>query len=329
MIGYYAHHHGSGHVQRLRTIAARSKTPVTGLSSLPRPADWSGSWVVLPRDDDPVPDVTADVTANGRLHWAPTGHAGYSARMAAIAEWVATARPQFVVVDVSVEVTMLVRALGVPVVVAAMRGDRSDPAHVLAYDVARALLAPWPSSLPESQWPDRWRAKTIHTGAFSRFDALPSAGLPVQAGSVVCLLGSGGADLPPDFAASVTAATPGWEWTFCGGGFGASRTPLDEVLRGAQVVVTHAGQNAVAEVAALRRPAVVVAQPRPHDEQLATVRALHTGGLAVTCEQWPATAQWPGLLADAVELGGTGWPRWNDHGGAQRAAATLDEMASR
>ncbi|MEO8851983.1 MAG: glycosyltransferase [Allobranchiibius sp.] len=249
--------------------------------------------------------------------------------MAAIAAWITAVRPRLVVVDVSVEVAVLARTLGVPVVVAAMRGDRSDPAHVLAYDLADALFAPWPGTLPEPQWPARWIAKTIHTGAFSRFDEIDVASSQVQPQTAVCLLGNGGSDLPERFAETVAAATPQWQWTFCGGDFGPSPIPLSDLLAAAQVVITHAGQNAVAEVAALRRPAVVVAQPRPHDEQLATVRALGKGDLAVTCDRWPAAGDWPELLAQAVDLGGAGWERWNDHHGAQRAAAALAQVASR
>ena len=34
VIGYYAHHHGSGHVTRMQSIAAYLDEPVWGLSSL-------------------------------------------------------------------------------------------------------------------------------------------------------------------------------------------------------------------------------------------------------------------------------------------------------
>lgn len=326
MIGYYVHHQGAGHLQRLTTIAEHLVTPVTGLSSLAAPAGWAGAWVPLSRDDDPAPERDADTDAHGRLHWAPLRHVGYSTRMAAIAQWIVSARPQLMVVDVSVEVTLLARALGVPVVVVAMRGDRSDPAHVLAYDVAQALLAPWPALLAEPGWPAAWTAKTIHTGAFSRFDGIHEDA-QTRSQSVTCLLGGGGADLPPQFAQFVTDATPDWRWTFCGGPFGASQQPLAQLLAASQVVVTHAGQNSVAEVAALRRPAVVVAQPRPHDEQLATVRALRRGQVTVTCDRWPTPQEFPSLLAEAVGQGGGQWVRWNDHHGGQRAAAALDAMA--
>jgi hypothetical protein len=49
----------------------------------------------------------------------------------------------------------------------------------------------------------------------------------------------------------------------------------------ADVVITHAGQSCVADVAAARRPAIVLPQPRPFDEQHATAETLRRHRLAV------------------------------------------------
>lgn len=333
MIGYYVHHQGSGHLQRAQIVAEHLQTPVTGLSSLAPPLGWRGDWIRLPRDDRPTPSSDADVDAHGRLHWAPLHHVGYAGRMGSVAEWIRTTRPDLMVVDVSVEVTVLARALGVPVTVVCMRGDRSDPAHELAYDLASTLIAPWPERFAEPGRPARWTAKTLHTGAFSRFDRLARVSTDTAeagvAGSVTCLLGTGGSELSPRHVNAIRSATPEWTWTFCGGDFGPARQPLPDLLRAAQVVVTHAGQNAVAEVAALRRPAVVVSQHRPHGEQRATVDALDRGDLAETSDGWPSPEQWPTLLMHAVERGGARWEEWNDLGGAARFAAAVDESARR
>ena len=91
-------------------------------------------------------------------------------------------------------------------------------------------------------------------------------------------------------------------------------------------MVRHAGQGSVADVALARRPAVVLAQPRPHGEQEATAVALDRLGLASTDRGWPDADRWPGLLARAVETGGAGWERWGGDG-ARAAAALLDRLA--
>ena len=93
VVGYYVHHVGSGHRHRAQVLAARLRrdgVAVTGLSSLPRPGDWDGDWVRLPRDDDGDP---RDVSAHGHLHWAPLLHDGTRSRAATLSAWLETARP--------------------------------------------------------------------------------------------------------------------------------------------------------------------------------------------------------------------------------------------
>ncbi|MCW2713421.1 MAG: hypothetical protein JWN88_468 [Frankiales bacterium] len=323
MIGWYVHDHGSGHAQRLAAVTPHLRTPVTVLSSLaPRP-DVPGDWLQL-ADDLPTGHDT-DVSAGGTLHWAPRHHRGLLERGAEIAGWVARARPSLVVVDVSVEVAVLVRSLGVPVVVAAMRGQRTDRAHATAYDLASALLAPWPASLPEP-WPSSWLDKTWHVGALSRLDGRPSR--PAPGGRrVVVLWGQGGGEVSLSEVRAAERATPGWSWDVIGlpgGLWVADPWPL---LQAADVVVTSAGQNALAEVAAARRPAVVLPQERPYDEQRANAAALSRAGLAVVRQAWPAPEQWSAVLDEASALDGERWAQWSDGRGAERAAALLDEAA--
>lgn len=328
MIGYYVHHHGSGHLTRARLLAAALDQPVTGLSSLPRPADWAGPWVQLAHDAVPAPGDGAEPTAGGTLHWAPVGHAGYRERMAAIAGWVERARPSLMVVDVSVEVTLLVRLLGVRVVVVAMRGDRSDRAHSAAYDCADALIALWPASLASSGWPRRWTDKTCHAGGFSRLDEVSrcEARASVEPGSVLVLWGRGGEGTGPDLAAAAAATAPHWSWRRAEPA--ADAVSLWRALTSAEVVVTHAGQNAVAEVAVSRRAAVVVAETRPFAEQVETARVLDESGIAVGLSTWPSDAEWPKLLDRARSRGGSRWAQWSDGRGAARAVALLTSLAA-
>ena len=94
-------------------------------------------------------------------------------------------------------------------------------------------------------------------------------------------------------------------------------------------LVSHCGQNAVAEIAAARRPAVLVPQRRPFGEQVAMAAALRrVGAPAIVLDAWPAAPEWPDLLQRAAALDGAGWSVWNDGGGPARAARTLDAAAS-
>jgi len=238
------------------------------------------------------------------------------------------AQLDLMMVDVSVEVSLLSRLHGVPTVVLAMRGDRGDPAHRLAYDSATSLLVPWSREFPEQWWPDRWTDKARFVGAISRFDDCPPP-LPQLAGSkhrVLVMLGMGGHDMPPEMLADAAARTPDWEWTLR-----SADAPSPDVwhdLLRSDVVVCHGGNNAVAEVAAARRPAVVVAQDRPFQEQHHTAAALEAAGICVGLAAWPAVDEWPRLLQTAVDRGTSGWSAWNPLDGALQAARHLDALAT-
>jgi hypothetical protein len=354
VFGYYVHHHGFGHLTRLQAVAEHLRSPVTGLSSLPAPRSWDQEWVHLDRDDrvPPATALLADPTAHGVLHWAPRHDPGLADRMAAVAGWIRRARPSLVVVDVSVEIAVLSRLCGVPVVVLAMPGVRTDRTHALAFDLADGLLAPWPETAHTDGWPRAWLAKLWAVGALSRFDGRGPARTPDEvsghatqtdaphvdrsvgaqgagaaARRVLLLWGGGGRGTSGAQVAAARAATPGWDWVERGPGSPSPDLWAD--LAAADVVVTHGGQNAVAEVAAARRPAVVVAQPRPFDEQVATARAVDRLGVAVGLETWPEAASWPGLFDRALRRGGEGWAAWSTGHGAESAATRLDALADR
>lgn len=328
MIGYYVHHQGRGHVTRMRCIASELSVPLTVLSSLPPGREEPLSWVWLPRDDDAA--TPEDVTAHGRFHWVPRRDQGLARRAARVAAWIAENRPDAMVVDVSVEAVVLSRLCGAPVVVVAMPGRRDDAAHTLAYDLADAIIAPWPDG-HETGWPDSWTAKTMFAGAISRFDGWPRPERPVRGPERtrrgLLLWGTGGDGMGERVLASLQDGAPEWDWTLAG--LGARRLGAAETWRAlgeADVVVTHAGQGSLSEVAAARRPAVVIADDRPFDEQRCTARRLARADLAVAVEGCPAPHEWPGLLASALSRDPRRWATWNPGNGAVRAARCLESL---
>ena len=312
MIGYYVHHHGRGHLHRALALAGELDEEVVGLSSLPRPDSWPGGWLELERDDRG--SAVVDREANGRLHWVPVGDAGLSRRMRQLSAWLDDARPRSVVVDVSVEVALLTRLHGVPVVGVLQPGRRTDAAHLLGFEVADRLVAFWPPAVTADLLPDLPDAvlgKVTALGALSRFPvAAPAARRPGPPRAVL-LSGAGGAEL---------RAQPvrGWDWSVLGPS--TWRDDPRRCIEEADVVVTHAGENAVAEVAALRRPAVVVPRPRPHDEQLVTALVLRS-------DAWPAVVAgetaWADRMATAAALDGGRWSAWCDGLAARRFAEVV------
>jgi len=343
LVGWYVHHHGAGHVTRFTAVRPHLAARVVVFSSLPAPAGLPADteWVLLPRDDGPVASRSGDgadldprdasPTVRGLLHWAPLHHPGHAARLAAIAGWVGEHRPAAFVVDVSVEVALLVRLLGVPPVVVTQPGDRSDEPHLLAFRAAERVLAPWAPGLHASPALDVAADRVRTVGGISRFAGRPRA-VPRAAptGPRVLVLpggGEGGAGRLADDVARAEAATPGTSWTLLGGDAGSWVDDPWELLSTADVVVTAAGQNSVADLAAAGARAVVVPQDRPFDEQGATARLLADRGLAVVVDGWPADEAWPALLDRALATT-PDWSTWQVEGAPARAAAVVAEVAS-
>lgn len=334
MIGLYAHHHGSGHLHRARVLqsalAARGE-PAQILSSHPS-AD-----VLLP-DDVPETDAGAGAdhpTAHGSLHYAPLGHAGLRARMARIAAWVEEQRPRALYVDVSVEVAVLARLMGVPTVALAMPGIREDAPHQLGYRQASAILAAWPRwvELPSHlhQHADRVHA----VGGISRFAGrtAPPAhphrpGDPLR---VLVLSGAGGSSWTSATWRRVEAACPQARFTYLGGTLGPrSEDPFPQIAA-ADVVISAAGQNSIADLAVARARTIVLAQARPFGEQAATAALLAREGLAVVPapgaeDEFPPPERWPLLLEEARALT-PDWSRWETDGAADRAAGVIASAA--
>ncbi|NPC98985.1 glycosyltransferase [Nocardioides sp. zg-DK7169] len=331
MIGYYVHHQGRGHLHRALAVQEALGEPVTVLSSLEPPPDQRVGWVRLERDDlgvepgDEGGRESRDVTARGRLHWVPRGDTGLAARMQQVSAWLVAARPRLLVADVSVEVALLARLHGVPVVGVVLPGRRDDAAHLLGFDVADRLVGMWPPEVTPAMLPGLPApvVRRVHAvGALSRRPVVEPGTRRPGPPRVVVLGGAGGSQISEAALAEAMRSAPGWEWRVCGPPGPWVEDP-HALVRDADVVITHAGQNAVAEVAAARRPAVLVPQERPHEEQRVSAAAIRAGGWPVLVEQDLPTTGWAERLTRAAALDGTRWATWCDGAAAQRFAAVL------
>ncbi len=336
MIGYYVHHHGFGHLARAISICEQMRRPVTLLTSREVPDSHPFADVVkLPRDDCAL--QVSEPTAHGALHWAPHHDPGMASRMDTIARWVADAQPEAVVVDVSVEVAVFVRLLGVPIIVMALPGKRYDAPHLLVHRLADHIVAAWPKELCVPPWLRSYEDKTSYVGGISRFDgrqipapppAHPQRG-PCAATTVLILGGADGLGAGPGALEQCATAQQLATWTTLGTSEADWTDDPWPQMCGADVVVTHAGQSCIADVAAAQRPAVIIPQPRPYDEQLATARVLRQYRLAVVLRRWPDQRAWPALVTQAQASGPDRWRRWNIRGAAARAADAIEATARR
>jgi UDP-N-acetylglucosamine transferase subunit ALG13 len=311
VIGYYVHHHGSGHRARHDAVA-----PLLGDVVAISELEIEGG-LRLPSD---VPDgCPVDPLAGGALHWAPLA-VGAASRLCTFTEWMAMHQPIGVVVDVSVETTLACRLGGVSTVVVRQLGRRVDLAHELAYRTAQRLVAPWPPELDDDAVPAWVRDKTDHVG-YVRGHRSPcdqragtaSGPLDVGASDVVVLWGTGGGGLPHRVINSIASTCAGTVWCVGTGvvqgdpvGLAGNvavvgwRVDIDSILRSSPVVVASAGNNVIADAARWSCPLVLVPQHRPFDEQHVHAHRLAALGAAVVVDGDVAQeSAWPERLRAA------------------------------
>lgn len=345
-VGWYVHHHGAGHRTRAMTVGARlaargQEVTLLGSELEHRSVINAGLTPVRLAQDYPLDEGHSaggdDLTVGGLMHWAPLRHRGFQERMTTIARWVQVHEPDVFVVDVSCEVAMLTRLLGIPVVVVAQPGDRTDAAHTAALTAAAAVLAPWPAWASEALWQTSSDpALVVAVGgiagdpwspgmATEAVDGSPTGEGPRRLRGVV-LVGAEGFD-SAGLPATVVRSVPWVEWSVVGGS--AWVPNVRELLARADVVVTHAGQNAIADVATAAVPAVIVPQQRPFAEQDHMAGALASSGLAAGVERGDvANLDWSSVVSGVLSRGGQGWTRWGCAGAVGRAASLIEVVGS-
>ena len=331
-IGFYVHHHGSGHATRCRQIAAAwpDASPIHVFTSAPRYfSDWQGGTVhALPMDTEVGRDPAGDTLEGQIVHYAPVGLHAVSRRMATMATWIAERQPKLFVVDVSCEVTLFARLCGARVALVRLHGFRRDLAHVAAFQLADVLLAPFPPSL-EDEHTETWvREKTIYLGLFSRYDdrteskaaAVAAIGADKYRGQtlVTVVNGSGGSDRRVAFWEEVARDNPDHHFLLLGH-LDAEASPVANVttvgyaadtypyLKSADVIVGSGGTNTMSEIGAATGRYLSLPEPRPFNEQVYKMRALERYGLTRVVALDADAKDWTKWLRRAGDLRPARW----------------------
>ena len=315
---YYAHDHGSGHLHHAARVAATGAfdlTVATASAAADRILPPGTAIARLP--SDVVPGHRQPPAS--RLHYTPTDRV-IRDRFAALLQAVQRVGPEAVVVDVSVEAALFLRLAGYPVIYRRMHGERADPAHELAYAESDHLIAYYGPDLEEPDWRDRFAANTTFLGVPDRSGRLgiaarrsarrPSGPTVTPQVAVVTGTGGGGVDLAD--LARAASRVPWARWNVYGATRGSGRVPTNLVLHGwaedaiarmreADVVVVSAGFSAVTDAIGAARPLVLVAEPRPFNEQDRFAEAAHAAAGIPWCRWADPDADWSGAVTAALD----------------------------
>jgi len=293
-IAFYVHHHGSGHLMRtLQVAAALTDYRVILIGSAVNQVDLSRlrnvEIVQLPPDtgkdhvaishDDCIPDT---------FHYAPLDVPKIKNRMAILSALFEKESPMILVVDVSVEITLFARLCGIPTVVICQHGKRDDLPHLMAYQSAALLIAPFSESLyiGDRNWV---YDKTVFTGGFSRFRLNTRAVENTR--NIAILIGAGGTSITKSLVEHIARQSPTFSFHVLGEEMPGSKARNiiwhgtvanpEQLLKSAAIIIGNTGHNTVMEVASLNKRFIGIPEERPFEEQVQ--KAQSVAGRAGIC----------------------------------------------
>ncbi|NEU13062.1 glycosyltransferase [Methylobacterium sp. BTF04] len=318
-IGYYVHHQGAGHWQRACLIAAHLDRPVTLIGTFGEIETGGAPGAVLDLPDDRLTGFDGrdgEAERPQALHYAPLGADAIRARMARLAAWIGASDPVLMIVDVSVEIALFARLMSVPTLTVRLAGNRTDTPHLEAFRGAKKVLAFFPPALEAAGTPDWVRSKTLYAGFVSAGSATGRS--EPEDGSIVVIYGRGGEGGGLGDLAAAARMVPDRTWHVLGPVRETDATVLTRLpanlhchgwvadpapfLARAALVIGGGGDGVVAGVAASAKRFVCLSEARAFDEQVTKADALHAMGAAIHRRDWPAAAEWPGLVRAGLAL---------------------------
>jgi hypothetical protein len=279
MLAYYAHQHGNGHSNYAQIFARHSDYKIPVFTSSKFRFEPEVKVVFLPAEDPDGTGVNADIIPPpDYLHYSPVGQKSIQERSALFLNEMLRRSISMVIVDLSVEIAALCRAASIPYAYVRLPGNRSDPAHLQAYQGATFLLAYYPAELDGPEIPQWVKDKTIYTGFFSKFEKTMyrnPTGIPV----VRVFTGNGGNSnlvnklsvLAKRFKAYLIEvygmnAIKDEAYSENISFKGMHPDPAGLMLD-ASVIVANCGLNLTSEILSLGRSFIAIPEERPYGEQ--------------------------------------------------------------
>ena len=356
-LSFFVHHQGRGHANRCKAIIAElDDRPVHVLTADPSLFDDLSRDVTM----HALPNMIGADQATAALeayptpsvmHCVPMGAGAMRRHMGLISRHLLDDDPGLFMIDVSAEIALLARIHSVPAVQVRMHGNRSDIAHLGAYEACAGMLAPFDESIEQADYPEWARRMTHYSGGLctttapvpSREEARAKLDLPAGAEIIVVLTGGGGSGTPWAPLTVGARAAPDALWFALGPTHREGHETefpnlthkgwvdgVTDWLAAANVVIASAGDNTVHEIARVGRPFLCVPEWRYFDEQWRKAQELERVGAAVMLPVWPGDLDgWRDALAAARAIDLDRQRPLFDPGAARSAAHWLMELGDR
>ena len=325
-LGYYAHHHGSGHCRQIDKLAALlpvdAKSQLIVFTSL-SPDDYSFSSldkqqiIRLQAEDECADDVlkgrAGEYFQPASLHYSPVGNSNIQKRSHQILDTIYQHHIDLMVIDVSVEVAMLCRAASIPYLYIRLPGIRDDTPHLNAFAGALALLAPYPRLLEATMTPEWVGKKTLYLDfinttqqkelnyhefmkILTKLNALNLKDWGEDAPTIITVIKGYGGHKAIDMKlpelrhllpnAFIISLGPINDNMRCHVDIAAQVNDVTPFIQHSDYLLMACGLNAVAQAYDYATPLVVLPDDRPHQEQEVMAQALINQERALSWQQF-------------------------------------------
>ena len=325
-LGYYAHHHGSGHCRQIDKLAALlpvdAKNQLIVFTSL-SPDDYSFSSldkqqiIRLQTEDECADDVlkgrAGEYFQPASLHYSPVGNSNIQKRSHQILDTIYQHHIDLMVIDVSVEVAMLCRAASIPYLYIRLPGIRDDTPHLNAFAGALALLAPYPRLLEATMTPEWVGKKTLYLDFINttqqkeltyhefirileKLNTLNLKDWEEDASTIITVIKGYGGHKAIDMKlpelrhllpnAFIISLGPINDNMRCHVDIAAQVNDVTPFIQHSDYLVMACGLNAVSQAYDYATPLVVLPDDRPHQEQEVMAQALINQKRALSWQQF-------------------------------------------
>lgn len=318
-VGFYIHHHGNGHLMRSISIAKEftdKKITFLGsnLSAFKNIIPGNIDCIHLPLDVANLNETTDEAFESCKnFHYAPLHIAGLRERNNLLTNYFVNHFPLILVVDTSTEIVTLARLCGIATVVILQNGNRNDLPHLLAYDSAVKIIAPFAKTI-SPDLPAWVKHKTFYAGGFSKYNFHDK--FPYKQKTISVLIGAGGTSINFSFLFHLATQVPNYLFKIIGKItidkisldnlpanlllFGRLDNPLTE-LQNCCLIIGNAGHNTVMEVASLNKHFICIPEERPFFEQLDKADKIkHLPGIKVILPNDIMVADWNSLISETL-----------------------------
>lgn len=329
-IGYYVHHHGTGHMRRALAVIAHIPHRVILFASAEAPTKLPSNVTFVKLDDDAIEGF--EQPSNSLLMYSPYSPSILK-RYDQILQAIIAFGIKTMYVDVSLEVALFCKTLGLTVGHNVMIGERDDSRHDFLYSLCDFYLS---DDTPLLSSASRRHAITNLTqlGGISRYPVAQPRPLQSIKNVLVTVSPKSQVSLIEDVQ-NAARHYPAIEWHVIGQAGTVSDTP-NLVIHGAvddpktyyeqaDVVIGAGGHNTIMDVASFGKPFVCIPEARPYNEQVSAANALRDNGLAVVKDGWPKADEWDEIFSQLRSVDIQAFQSIVDDNAAGKAAAIISE----